>query len=379
VKFAPACGALAVLALCAFPQRREAPPAAATDVERVVAGLQQAAEGLASWRQAAETGAAIEPADIARLEAALESFWPELEAFGDRFEAELATQEPERAAPAPRNSSPAAVSSRAASIARAWVEDARALGETGAARREEALAAVRAALQGADEAELLAGLQTLGRIGDVAYDKAAFRPLILPHAATGSGPVIVAALYALQATESRPEDIALIHAAWERAPEELLGDVMGLMMRCDGGRLQGRSEEIALEVLAEVRHNVNTQFSGLWGARVGPRLEARLIELARGADGDARDAALYFGLSTLQDKSPAVVEALIAALSDVDHNNWGRALWGLGHGVPEPQRARVVKALVDLHDNRTDPGVREDCARIVSDYGGPAAEARLLR
>jgi HEAT repeat protein len=143
-------------------------------------------------------------------------------------------------------------------------------------------------------------------------------------------------------------------------------------------RLEGRSEEIALEALEgyEMRGD-NSSIAGLWGNRVGPRLEARVLELASNDNHEVRHGAIYFGLSTFADKSPAVVEALIETLTDPDFNNSGRALWGLGHGVPPASHARVVDALVELHNGRSSPNVRADCRRIVGMYGGEAGLARL--
>ncbi len=383
MKIVTACSALALLVHSALAQRQAVQPPMpapeAAHVERVLAGLQQATEGLKGWREAAESGAAIDADELARVQQALEAMGAEFKSLHDRSSAQRMEHATPRAAASRGEAPGAALASQAWSISRSWTEDARALGETGPARRERALAAVRAALEGGDPLAVLAGLQTLRSIGDVAFDKASFRPLVLPLAREAEGPTAVAALYSLVATERRPEDLALVHAAWERTPDAMRGDVLNLMQVFGDRRLEGRSEDIALEVLTRIEGNTNVQFNGLWGARVGPRLEERVLALARDPDREVRHAAIYFGLSTFQDKSPAVVEGLIEALADPDHNDWGRALWGLGHGVPPSQQPRVVDALVDLYASRSDPRVREDCVRIVRNYGGPQAEARLAR
>jgi HEAT repeat protein len=103
-----------------------------------------------------------------------------------------------------------------------------------------------------------------------------------------------------------------------------------------------------------------------------------VLELARAADRETRHAAIYFGLSTFADKSEAVVDALIATLADPDPNDWERALWGLGHGVPEALQRKVAAALVELHNGRSDPRTRERCARTVRQYA-PELEAKLKR
>ena len=70
---------------------------------------------------------------------------------------------------------------------------------------------------------------------------------------------------------------------------------------------------------------------------------------------------------------------MISFLPDPDHNNSGRALWGLSHGVPEASQARVAEALVELHNARSDPETRSSCARLVELYGGPNMSAMLAK
>jgi len=154
--------------------------------------------------------------------------------------------------------------------------------------------------------------------------------------------------------------------------------ILHLMSMFASGRLEGRSEEIALEFLADYKGG-NNGINGLWSAAVGPRLEARVLELARSPDREVRHGAIYFGLSTFADKSEAVIDALIATLPEADTNNSERALWGLGHGVSERLQPKVVDALVELHNSRSNRGTRDICARIVSNYGGVEARARLSK
>ncbi|MEO6708342.1 MAG: hypothetical protein ABIP42_02130, partial [Planctomycetota bacterium] len=147
------------------------------------------------------------------------------------------------------------------------------------------------------------------------YDKAPFRSLILPFAQTARGPELPCALYALRNTASEPADLALVHSAWERDPRAIEDSILHLLMMFGGGRIEGRSEEIALEALADYeRKGGNAGINGAWGAHVGPRLEARFLELERSKDSNVRHAAIYFGLSTFADKSPAVVDVLIRVL-----------------------------------------------------------------
>jgi hypothetical protein len=250
-------------------------------------------------------------------------------------------------------------------VAQPWIEAVHEPDEG----RDTALGLVREALSSEDEAQQLAALVFLRQVDDVAFDRPSFRPLVLPVVREASGPLLVAALDALHAVDPRPADLALVHAAWERDPAGLGYQTLRLLRTFDEGRLEGRSEEIALACLADVDgRRVNLQLHGLWGARVGPELEARVLELARSSDPQIRHAALYFGLATFEDKSGPVVEALIEALADPDPDRSERALWGLGRGVPRERQSRVAEALVDFRDSCSDPQVRARCASLVDRY-----------
>ncbi len=354
------------------------PVPAGSPSEHALDGLRQATEALRSWRAAAENGAAIDPAELKAVSQATESLAKEMQALHGRMKAQQATDaKPERAEPAPDEAASARMK-EANEIARAWTDDARSLGDGSKERRERALAAVRAALTGKDATQSLAALDTLRMIGDVDYDKASFRPLVLPFARESRKDFLPVAFYALLNTVHEPADLALVQDAWGKEPDALRNWEIHLLASFGDQRLEGRSEEIALEIFATPGRSTQP-YSGLWGATVGPRLEAKLLELARGTDDEMRHSAIYFGLSTLSNKSVAVVDALVATLSSGDTENAGRALWGLGHGVPPELQHRVAAALVDLHNGRSDAPTRATCARLVKEYGGPEFEAKLKK
>jgi hypothetical protein len=356
----------------------EPPLGPGAEVHSAVAldALAQARTALAAWRIELEDGERIDDGALLDLRSATQELGGELSSLWGAVEAREAALRPDPQRSARRLT----LTMRAREHADGWVQDIRATGPDADGARAAALDAVREALQSEDEVLQLAGLMTLQRVGEVRYEKAPFRALVLPFAQEATGQVLVAALYALAATDRRPEDLALVHSAWERDREGLEHQTLNLLRTFGDGRLENRSEEIALSLLEHVDgRTVNQQLNGLWGAQVGPALEARVLELARSPEPEVRHGAIYFGLATFEGKSEAVVEALIATLADPDPNNWQRALWGLGVGVPEALQPRVVAALVELHNGRTDPGVRAACARLVAGYGGPEAEARLER
>ena len=347
--------------------------------DAAVAALRSAREAVGRWRAAFEAGGAAPSAgQMAAIEVELTAMFGDLEAIHDRTKAAEPTRPAAR--PEPGTSREDAIRTSAQQIARVWIDDAHAIAAGGAERRAGAIEAIRAALTSGDPARELAALQALQAIGDVEYDKASFRDLVLPYAQTAQGSILASALYALYHTSPVDGDLALVHAAWERSPDAISGSISHLLFLFGNRRIDGRSAEIVLEVLgSEDERRIRAGLHGLWGASVDDAVAERIVQLSRSLDHDLRHEAIYFGLSTLYDKSEAVIDALIATLDDPDWNDSGRALWGLGFGVPERHQRKVAEALVDLHNARSDPKVRERCEKVVREFGHAELIRKLAR
>ena len=246
-----------------------------------------------------------------------------------------------------------------------WVADASQLVD--GVRRATALDEIRAALDSGDPPREAAACGALARLGEVKFDKAPFRAPVHAIARRASGELRVRALEALHETVHYPEDLELALAlADEPEPHPSASRVLHLF---SGGDLTGRAGDAVERLFAdEDRARLREVMRGLWGARVSPEIEARLLELSR----DPRHShdAIYFGLSTLKDKSRAVVERLIEVLGDPNPNDHGRALWGLGNGVRAEHGHLVAAAVRELFEARTQPGVQADAVRLVGRYGG---------
>ncbi len=353
----------------------ETPPKASATL--AVEALERARAALRAWRAEAEQGVVVDEAELMRVFAAVQGVGEELQGLSARQRLSQRTEKPASGEAAlPGDEERGRGASRA--LSRVFVEDLRAFGEGAEARRARALKGLTDALTSGDDAQEWAALIALAELGDVEFDKAAFRSLVLPFARSASPGKRISALSALHSTAREPGDLALVHAAWEQRTRELDGCIAHLLLLFGDRRIEGRSEEIVLELLASADAGTRrSTLRNLWGAKVTERMAARLVELSR--DPRERHEAIYFGLSTLQEKNAQVVEALIEVLRDPDHNNSGRALWGLGHGVPVEHQARVAAALVELHNARSDPRVRADCERIMRAYGSEAMAAKLAR
>lgn len=339
----------------------------AVDPSQALGQLEDAIDALEPWRTALEAGAPFPEAEQRRLHAAMNrlyrGFVPLVERAHDERTRQLQAENARR------------MSHR--EQAQAWVEAMRQLGPAAAESRTATAATLLQAVQGDDPDLRLAALEAIGQLGDVDYDKAAFRPLILPIIADEEdGPTLVSACYALYNTDRRPDDLTLIQSAWGRRTP-LVDDAMSHLLFLFGdGKIAGRSEQIVLELLDSPEDQVRREaLRGLWGAAASDRLAARIIELAD--DSESRHDAIYFGLSTFKPKNEAVVDKLIETLADADFNDWGRALWGLGFGVPEELQGKVAAALADMYAARSDPRTRQQCRDLIVRYAGAEAAEQL--
>ncbi len=253
-------------------------------------------------------------------------------------------------------------------MAKPWIDGAMSIRDHEA--RAEAVAQIRAALASGDPTVAYAGLIAFLRTTEVNYDKAPFRDLILPLARTAEGDMQVKAFYALFHANRQPEDLDLVLAAARNPSPEMHESASHLLKMYNDNQLTGEVGDVVLDLLqAENRGTLREVMRGIWGAHVSPGVESRLMELA---ETDLRHDAIYFGLSTLQEKSRRVVETLMKAAEDADPNNSGRAIWGLGHGVAEENHPLVADFALDLFEARSSPRARGDCMFMLEQYAGPS-------
>jgi hypothetical protein len=182
-----------------------------------------------------------------------------------------------------------------------WVEAASQLQDP--ARRAQALLEIEAALVSGSAEQQLAACRALARLHEVKFDKLSFREPVLALARTSSGALRVAALYALNCTERRPEDLPLALALADDESPAARQAGLHLLHVFSGGELTGATGEAALRILQadSSRQGIN----GLWGARVSPEISAYLLEMSRSEDATS-SPAVYFGLPrSLTSRAPS--------------------------------------------------------------------------
>jgi len=245
-----------------------------------------------------------------------------------------------------------------------WVDDINQFDD--AARRLAALEEIRAALVSPDANVQKLACDSLRQVSQVEFDKASFRQPVLTIAQNAEGQLRASALYALYSTQREPSDLELALQLANDEDTEARISAGRLIFHYSDGDLTGRSGEAVLKLLHEDHGRLREVLAGLWGAKVSSAIEARLLELSRAKTGELGYDALYYGLSTLEDKSAAVVGRLLEAIEKGD--TW-RALWGLGHGVPEAQYVQTVVGMRKLFEARVDPSTRADALNLVGKYG----------
>lgn len=261
--------------------------------------------------------------------------------------------------------------------ARAWVADA--LQVTDAGKREAAIASIREALASDDAARVAAGLVAVPQIAKVSYDKSPMRELVLRHAKSADAAVRTAFPFAfLNAGPTQPGDVDVV-LPLTSDPEARVRDNAGRSLvfftKYD---LTGPAGERVLALLDDPDRQVRRDVLGsIWGSRVSPGIEAKLLAMFASEDHQVRHEAFYFGLSTLKDKSPAVVDACIEAMESADGELQWRARWGLRQGVPEDQRGKVGDSYLRLLAARSDSRVEEDGFQWLTHYGNESQAAEL--
>jgi len=261
-----------------------------------------------------------------------------------------------------------------------WVEAVSQVADP--VRRDAALREISLALQSGDEGRRIAACRALAALGEVQFDKAPFRDAVLAAARDLNGEGRAAALYALwSVSDGAPE-----HRGPGRALAiELAADVetapsraSHLIAQYSGGKIEGEATTALLALLADPdRRRMRSTLSGIWGVHVPTEVVDRLLELSRSQEGELAYDTMYYALSTLPSKSPAVIERLAEFLESPDPNRYGRASWGLGYGVAAEDAHLVAAAARRWFEARSSARIQTDALELVAQYGRPEDVAWL--
>jgi parallel beta-helix repeat protein len=250
-----------------------------------------------------------------------------------------------------------------------WVESAEQT--TDAARRGEAVRQVGEAVNSDDPTLLHAGLLAVSRLNQSNIDWRPLRERIVALCRTlDDDEAMRRAFYALRAAGPEDGDVALVLGRMRGGMAS--PQMSHLLMIYSGGDVSGEVAEQVLGLLNTTdADHLREVMRGLWGARVEAAVEARLLEISYTR---SEQDCIYFALSTLQDKSPAVIARLFEAARNPDYELFSRALWGLGHGIPEGGRSDVADGAAALLQETFVPeqrqvAIREDARHLIEVHG----------
>jgi len=260
-----------------------------------------------------------------------------------------------------------------------WIEDVMQLSD--AARREKALARIAKALDAKDRLERCAGLQALAATADARIDRARFRERAADLARSGQGQERMKAIHALYVIGAKDVARNLLNDVLRTAPGSLGEGAWQLLVHVNDGEITGAAAELLLSRLSNRRDTRGIAFllAELQDARrLSPALEARMIELATRGPFELRSRVIYFVLSRLDPKSPAVVKTLIRLVEDPDPPDPRGAMSGLAWGIGPESRPIVADFFVRfLATRERTEDERHAAIRALARVAGPDQRPQL--
>ncbi|MHC5009365.1 MAG: hypothetical protein ACYTG6_00265 [Planctomycetota bacterium] len=238
--------------------------------------------------------------------------------------------------------------------------------------RQEGLRELADALAGEDPLAKEFALSVLFQSRSIGHDPGTFLPLVERLLDSEHAGIRRSALYALHALDPERADLRLALAS-ATDPDPIVrrhaSRILSLYAERD---FRGEVGEAVLGLLADENPGIRKEtLRGMWGAQVSPEVAERLIEIA-GRPAERYDA-VYFGLSTLDQKSREVVDALVEALEDDNYQIRQRAHWGLQRSVAEDVQYYVAQRYADHIDQFVNPATHREALRLIARQG----DARL--
>jgi HEAT repeat protein len=238
--------------------------------------------------------------------------------------------------------------------------------------REKGLERLKQLLaESASDGDKRRGLATLQASLTAKFDRASFGPLVRPLLASRDAPVRALALRCLPGVGATIDDLPLVIPLAGDPSAQVRQLVGGALIQLGKGQ---RSETVIPALMALLKDEdskvVEQTIRSMWGQYHSPAFDALLIKLSY--EERYHHNVIYFCLSTMRSKSPAVCRRLVEVLAEPDWNDSGRAAWGLTYGVTEEAKALVEAGLLKALPEETNEGTRKNEFRALA---GVATEA----
>jgi hypothetical protein len=239
------------------------------------------------------------------------------------------------------------------------------------AERDKGIAAILQAIQSKDTPQIRSGLAAASQIPEVQFDRTNLRDAIRPLLDHADLSVRKLAIPALLTTNYQPADAEQILAMVPSCDDRLLstmGFALGTLSNRDytakyaAPMLTLLERGIAVAQTKDIDGNLydsRSTLNPLWGGKLSPQIEAKVIEWSRRDDASGGMSAsnssvaynaFYYALSTQANKSTASVQRLLELAQHPDSTNIsGRVLWGLNNTVPDKKDQATVAAFIIEH------------------------------
>lgn len=285
---------------------------------------------------------------------------------------------------APGEAKPSAPDARVEEAARAksveWVEDVFQLDDP--SKREQALAAIRGALDGGDGEGARAGLMAFQRISSarLGFDRAAFRSPLRGLLESGNPDLRARASTALANTGPSDEDLQRVLALADDPDPDVRLALPRAIKNLSRDGFTGEAGNVVLALLDRGESDVTDAiWRAMSGTRISPQLEERVVAASRAVDGYS--AVFYHALTAhLSKREPTITRLIELAWHENTENVGQRVLWGLPRGLAEDQRPRVAGLALRLIETRSGT-MREravDCLRRTGSAADLPALAAIL-
>lgn len=244
--------------------------------------------------------------------------------------------------------------------------------------RAEGFEELAAALTGSDEYLIEYTLSGIWSAKEIPFDKERFTALIEPLLTSDNAGIRRSALYAIHGVDKDAAEIGLALAS-AKDPHPTVRQHAARILRMHIGRtVDGESADAIVSLLTDEHANVRKgTLRALWGTEVSSDVESQLLDMAK--QPESRHDAVYFGLSTLENKSKRVVDELFTHLLDKNHDTRGRAHWGLGNGVQKDLQPYVAKTYAERLTKFVNPHSHREALKLIVKYGDTTVIPELER
>jgi hypothetical protein len=200
-------------------------------------------------------------------------------------------------------------------------------------------------------------LATLGSALTAKFDRVPFRPLVEPLLESKDPQIQMLALRCLPGLGATSHDLALVVPMAEDASPQVRMNVAAALIGLGKGDHPEQVIPALMKLLQDEDPNViERTIRSMWGQYSSPEFDELLIKLSR--EPRYHGNTIYFCLSTMRHKSPAVCRRLIEELDEPDWNNSGRAAWGLTYGVTDEAKSLVEEGLLKALPEETNDYTR---------------------